>query len=48
MSRRSSAPIDIVWLCTVAFFVFLVWYWRRKRAELAYLLGLQEPSPQER
>jgi hypothetical protein len=40
-----SLPIDIVWLCTVAFFVFLVWYRRRKRAELAYLLGLQEQKP---
>ena len=37
-----SIPIDIVWLCTVAFFGFLVWFGRRKRAELAYLLGLQE------
>jgi len=37
-----SIPIDIVWLCTVAFFGFLVWFQRRKRAELAYLLGLQE------
>jgi hypothetical protein len=36
-----SIPIDIVWLCTVAFFAFLVWYRRRKRAELAYFLGLQ-------
>ena len=37
-----STPIDMVWLCTIAFFVFLVWYRRRKREELAYLLGLQE------
>ncbi len=36
-----SVPIDIVWLCTLAFFGFLIWYWRRKRAELAYLLGLK-------
>ena len=40
-----SIPIDIIWLCSVAFFVFLVWYRRRKRAELAYLLGLQEQMP---
>jgi hypothetical protein len=40
-----SIPIDIVWLCTVAFFGFLVWYRQKKRAELAYLLGLQEQMP---
>ena len=37
-----SIPIDIVWLCTVAFFGFLVWFRRRKRAELASLLHLRE------
>ena len=37
-----SLPIDMVWLCTVGFFSFLVWFRRRKRTELAYLLGLQE------
>jgi hypothetical protein len=37
-----SIPIDIVWVCTAAFFGFLVWYRRRKRAELTYLLGLRE------
>jgi hypothetical protein len=36
-----SIPIDIVWMCTVAFFVFLAWYRRRKRAELNYFLGLR-------
>jgi hypothetical protein len=36
-----SISIDIVWVCTAAFFGFLVWYRRRKRAELAYFLGLQ-------
>jgi len=40
-----SIPIDIVWVCTVVFFGFLVWYRRRKRAELACLLGLQEQKP---
>ena len=40
-----SIPIDTVWLCTLAFFGFLVWFRRRKRAELAYLLGLQEQMP---
>lgn len=39
-----SIPIDIVWVCTAAFFGFLLWYRRRKRAELAWLLGLQEQS----
>lgn len=38
----SSAPIDAAWVCTVAFFGFLIWYRRRKRAELAYLLGLRD------
>ncbi len=36
-----SVPIDLVWVCTLAFFGFLVWYRRRKSAGLAYLLGLQ-------
>jgi len=39
-----SIPIDVVWVCTVLFFAFLVWYQRRKRAELAWLLGLREQS----
>lgn len=38
-----SISIDIIWLCTAAFFAFLVWYRRRKRAELACLLELREP-----
>src|ERR1700733_13890509 len=37
-----SLPVDIVWLCTAAFFGFLVWHARRKRAELARLLNLRE------
>lgn len=37
----SSFAIDIVWLGTVAFAVFLIWYRRRKRGELRYLLDLQ-------
>jgi hypothetical protein len=41
----SSVPIDAVWLCTVAFFSFLIWRRRRKRAELAYLLSLREDMP---
>jgi hypothetical protein len=41
----SSVPIDAVWLCTVAFFSFLIWHRRRKLAELTYLLSLQEDMP---
>ena len=37
----SSLPIDIVWLATAAFSFFVVWYRRRKRAELAYFLNLR-------
>jgi hypothetical protein len=40
-----SLPIDIVWLCTAAFFGFLIWHRRRKLAELDYLLSLQEDTP---
>lgn len=36
-----SVPIDVVWLCALAFFCSLFWYRRRKREEMAYLLGLQ-------
>jgi hypothetical protein len=38
----SSPSIDIVWLSTLAFFVFLVWYRGKKRSELACLFDLQE------
>jgi hypothetical protein len=41
-----SIPIDIVWVCTAAFFGFLVWYRRRKRAELAYLLHCKAEGSQ--
>jgi hypothetical protein len=41
----SSLPIDTVWLCTVAFFGFLIWLRRRKLAELAYFLSLREDKP---
>lgn len=40
-----SIPVDIVWVCTAVFFGFLVWYRRRKQAELCYLLDLQEQTP---
>jgi hypothetical protein len=40
-----SIPIDIVWACTAVFFGFLFWYRRRKRAELGYLLHLQDQTP---
>jgi hypothetical protein len=39
----SSLPIDFVWLATLAFFGGLVWYRRKKRAELAYLMDLRRP-----
>jgi hypothetical protein len=44
----SSVPIDVVWLCTAVFFGSLIWYRRRKLAELAYLLGLREEIGGER
>ena len=34
----------LVWLCSPVFFVFLVWYRRKKRAELAWLLSLGDPA----
>jgi len=37
-----STPIDVVWMCTLAFFGFLVWYRQRKRAEWAGLIRLLE------
>jgi hypothetical protein len=39
----SSVFMDLVWLGTVAFFAFLIWYRRRKHAELAWLLTLHDP-----
>jgi hypothetical protein len=41
----SSFPIDAVWLCTVAFFGFLIWLRRRKLSELACFLSLREDKP---
>lgn len=38
----SSIPIDAVWLCTAAFFTFLIWYRRKTQAELACFLSLQD------
>lgn len=35
-------PMDLVWLATAAFYAFLPWWNRRKKAELAWLLGLRE------
>ena len=37
----TSLPIDIVWVSTVAFFGFLIWYRRRKQVELAYLENMR-------
>ena len=39
----SSLFIDLVWLCTIAFSVLLLWYRKRKHAELAWLLTLRQP-----
>jgi hypothetical protein len=36
-----SLTIDVVWAATLAFFGALIWYRRKKRAELAWLLGLR-------
>lgn len=36
----SSTFVDLVWLFTLAFYAFLVWYRRKKRAELEWLLSL--------
>jgi hypothetical protein len=44
----SSIPIDVVWLSTVAFFGFLIWYRRRKLNELAYFVSLREDMPAAR
>jgi hypothetical protein len=38
-----SAFNGVVWLFSLAFFGFLAWYRRKKRAELAWLAGLSEP-----
>ncbi|MGA2741471.1 MAG: hypothetical protein ABSG65_29055 [Bryobacteraceae bacterium] len=32
----------IGWLCSLTFFVFLLWYRRKKRAEMAWLLSLRD------
>ena len=37
----TSPSVAVVWIFTVAFVVLLLWYRRRKQAELAYLLELQ-------
>jgi hypothetical protein len=36
-----SLTIDVVWAATLAFAGALIWYRRRKRAEIAWLLGLR-------
>jgi hypothetical protein len=37
----SSLRIDIVWICTLAFFSAIVWYRRKKKVELTRLLTLR-------
>ena len=39
--RFSAGWMDGVWALTVVFYVFVVWYRRKKRAELERLLALQ-------
>ncbi len=40
-SFLTSTLVLIVWLCTGIFVVGLIWFWRRKRAELKYLLDMK-------
>jgi hypothetical protein len=44
----SSMPLQLVWLFTVLFFGFLLWYRRRKRAELVYLLQMRDDTEDTR
>jgi hypothetical protein len=37
-----SVRIDIVWLCTAVSAGFMIWYRRKKKAELAHLLSLND------
>ncbi|HLJ46594.1 MAG TPA: hypothetical protein VKU01_11335 [Bryobacteraceae bacterium] len=39
-----SLEIDITWLFTIVFAGLMVWYRRKKRAELEYLLRLSKPE----
>jgi len=38
----SSLRIDIVWICTLAFFSAIAWYRRKKKVELSSLLALRD------
>ena len=40
----SSLPIDFVWAFATTFLVLLVWYRRKKKAELDYLLQVRQES----
>jgi cbb3-type cytochrome oxidase subunit 3 len=40
-SFLTSTLVSVVWLCTLFFVAFLLWYRKKKRADLAYLLNLQ-------
>jgi hypothetical protein len=42
----SSGAVAGVWLCTAAYLGFVLWYRRKKRAELSYLLALDEHPEQ--
>jgi hypothetical protein len=41
-------PLQIVWVFTVLFFGFLLWYRHRKRAELAYLPQMRDDTGETR
>jgi hypothetical protein len=43
----SSLRIDLVWICTVGFFIAMLWYRRKKRAELTSLLNLRREMTTE-
>jgi len=40
----SSVPMDFVWAFAAAFFCLLIWYRRKKKAELDYLLQVRQES----
>jgi hypothetical protein len=40
----SSLPMDAVWLVTFVFLAGLIWYRRKKRAELVWLLTLRDSA----
>lgn len=43
----TSMPVAIVWACTAVFFGLVVWYSRKARAELVYLLNVRRQLGEE-